>query len=52
MLSPADRDRIKADLAAPENAHGSVTDSGIQQVIQDWIEEAKKKLAEGAKKAS
>jgi hypothetical protein len=52
MLSHADRERIKADFAALEKAYGSVTDSGIQKAIRAWMEEAKKKLAEGEKKAS
>jgi hypothetical protein len=50
MLSRADIARIKADLAILEKAYDSVTDSGVRQVIQDWIVEAKKKLAEGTKK--
>jgi hypothetical protein len=48
MLSRADRERIKPDLTTLEKAYASVTDSGIRQTIRDWIEEAKKKLAEAA----
>jgi hypothetical protein len=50
MLSRAEIARIKADLSILEKAYDSVTDSGIRQVISDWIEEAKKKLAGGMKK--
>jgi hypothetical protein len=52
MLSPAEIAAIKKDLAALKKAYGGVTDSGIQQVIQDWILDAEKTLAEEAKKRS
>jgi hypothetical protein len=52
MLSHADQERIKAEIAALEKSYDTVTDGGIRRVIRGWIEEANKKLAEGTKRAS
>jgi hypothetical protein len=47
MLSPEDVERIKAALATLEKARERCTDSGLQKLIDDWIIEVKKKLADG-----
>ena len=51
LLSPAEMAAIRKDLAIFKKAE-SVTDSGIRQVIQDWILEAEKMLAKEAEKDS
>jgi hypothetical protein len=48
MLSPADKDRIEFDLTKLEKARDDCRDSGLRKVIETWIEEAKKSLAEAA----
>jgi hypothetical protein len=47
MLSPEDVERIKAALATLEKARERCTDSGLQKLIDDWIIEVKKELADG-----
>jgi hypothetical protein len=43
MLSASDK--IKADLEKLRGALLQCTDSGIRKVIEDWIAEAKQRLA-------
>ena len=50
MQSPAVVVRGKADLVVLEKARDVCADSGLRKVIEAWIEEAKKQLAEQAKK--
>jgi len=52
MLPPATIAEIKAEIARLEEAHERCTDLGIQRVIDGWIAELKKQLAEGTKKDS
>jgi hypothetical protein len=48
MLSTAERDKIKSELADLEKARNSCTDGGLRKVIESWIEELRKKLAKAA----
>ena len=50
MLSPDDIQRIRTDLAELETAREQCTDSGIQRLIDDWILEAKEKLAQAQRR--
>ena len=52
MLSPAGKDRIKSDIAMLEKARNDCADSGLRKVIENWIEDAKKTLADASKKDS
>ena len=52
MLSSADKDRIKSDLAMLEKARKESADSGLRKVIENWIEDVKKKLTDAPKKDS
>jgi hypothetical protein len=45
MFSPEDIAKMKADLAVLEKARDRLTDTGIREVIGDWIKDAKKTLA-------
>jgi hypothetical protein len=45
MPSSADIARIKADLAMLEKARDSCTDGGLRKVIDAWIQDAMKTLA-------
>jgi hypothetical protein len=49
--SLADKNRLRSDLAALEKARNECADSGLRKVIEQWIEEAKKKLAEASEKS-
>jgi len=44
--------QIKAEIARLEEARKQCNDASIQRVIEGWIEEQKKLLAEGTKKES
>jgi hypothetical protein len=46
MLPSVEIEEIRAALATLEKARDSCIDSGVQRVIQTWIDEIKKKLAE------
>jgi hypothetical protein len=48
MLSPAEKNKIKPELAELEKDRDRCTDSGLRKVIESWIEKAKKRLAEAA----
>jgi len=48
VLSPGAIAQIKAEIARLEEAREGCNDDGIRRVIEGWIEEQKKKLAEGA----
>jgi hypothetical protein len=52
MLTPGDIARIKAEIARLEKAFRENTDDGIGKVIQGWIADLKKELAEGTKEGS
>jgi|HubBroStandDraft_3_1064219.scaffolds.fasta_scaffold115304_2 hypothetical protein len=52
MLSPAEIDGIKKDIARLEKARDRCTDTGIRKLTEAWIEEARNKLAKAAKKDS
>jgi hypothetical protein len=52
MLSPTTIGQIKAEIAILEEARKECNDAGIQRVIEGWIEEQKKLLAEGTEKDS
>jgi len=52
MLSPGTKAQIKAEIGRLEELREICNDDGIQKVIQGWIEEQKKKLAEGMTKDS
>jgi hypothetical protein len=52
MLSPGDIARIKAEIARLEKAFKENTDQGIGKVIQGWIADLKRELADGTKKGS
>lgn len=45
MLSPGEIAFIKAEIARLEKARKECRDGGIQQQIEIWIEELKKKLS-------
>jgi hypothetical protein len=47
MLSAEERARTQRTLNMLENARNNCADSGILRVVEAWIEEAKKALAEG-----
>jgi hypothetical protein len=49
MLSPGQRAQIKAEIARLEEFRKQCNDVGIQKVIDGWIEQLKKELAEAAK---
>jgi hypothetical protein len=52
VLSPGAMAQIKAEIAGLEEARKQTSDAGIQKVIEGWIDEQKKLLAEGTKKDS
>jgi len=52
MLSHSTIAQIKAEIARLEEARKGCNDDGIRRVIEGWIEEQKKKLAEGTEKDS
>jgi hypothetical protein len=52
MLSPTERERVKNDLGILKKAYEESDDSGIRQVIRDWILDAEKMLEEEAKKSA
>ena len=45
MLSAAEIAKIKADIAWLKKCRDRSVDSGIRQLIEDWIAELKEKLA-------
>jgi hypothetical protein len=45
MLSAEEIAKIKADIAWLKRCHDSSVDSGIRQLIEDWIADLKDKLA-------
>jgi hypothetical protein len=45
MLSPGEMAFIKAEIERLEKARQECNDSGLQKVIDAWIEEEKKKLS-------
>jgi hypothetical protein len=47
MISPSQRAQIKAEIAKLEEDRKICNEAGIRKVIEGWIEEQKKKLAEG-----
>jgi len=49
VLSPAAIAQITAEIERLEDARKRCNDEGIRRVIEGWIEEQKKKLAEGSK---
>jgi len=49
VLSAAAIAQIKAEIARLEEARKQCNDEGIRRVIEGWIEEQKKMLAEGSK---
>lgn len=46
MLSPSQRAQIKAEIVKLEKEREICNEAGIRKVIEGWIEEQKKKLAE------
>jgi hypothetical protein len=52
MLSPSQRAQIKAEIAKLEEDRKMCNEAGIRKVIEGWIEEQKKKLAEGMREDS
>jgi hypothetical protein len=52
MLSLGDIVRINAEIARLEKAFEECSDSSIGKVINEWIADLKKQLAEGTKKGS
>jgi hypothetical protein len=52
VLSPSARGLIKAEIDRLEEARKQCNDTRIQKVIEGWIEEQKKQLAEGTAKDS
>jgi len=44
MLSPGDRVIIKAEIERLQKAQKECTDSGIRQLIEQWIDNEQKKL--------
>jgi hypothetical protein len=52
MLSPAEVDRIKAEIEKLEKALRRCTDGGIRGQIITWIEKEKRKLTDEAEKGS
>jgi hypothetical protein len=52
MLPPGQRAQIKAEISRWEEYRKQCNDIGIQKVIDGWIEQLKKDLAEGTKKDS
>jgi len=52
MLSPGAKAQIKAEIERLEELLKMCNDEGIKRVIQGWVEEQKKKLAEGTAKDS
>jgi hypothetical protein len=52
MLSPEEIARKKADIAILEKARDNCFDTGLRQVIDDWIKDAENKMAAEAKKDS
>ena len=49
MPSPKERAKIKAEIEKFEKALRDCTDSGIRKVIEDWIEDARERLASAQK---
>jgi len=49
MLSAREMARIQRTLQTLENARNNCADSGIRKVIEAWIEDAKKTLADDKK---
>jgi hypothetical protein len=49
MLSAEKKARIQRTLNMLENARNNCADSGIRRVIEAWIEEARKTLADDKK---
>lgn len=45
MLSPQEVAIIRAEIERLENARKGFSDGSIQKLIDDWIEEQKRKLA-------
>jgi hypothetical protein len=52
VLSSSTIAQIKAEIERLERAREQTNDEGIKRVIDGWIEEQKKKLAEGKAKDS
>jgi hypothetical protein len=52
MLSSGAIAQIKAEIERLEDLRNKCNDHGIQKVIEGWIEEQKKQLAEGTAKDS
>ena len=52
MLSPGQRVQIGAEIARLEEYRKTCNSDGIRKVIEGWIEQQKKILAEGTKKDS
>jgi hypothetical protein len=52
MLSPRAIAQIKAEIERLEEYRKTCSDDGIRKVIEGWIEQQKKKLAEGTEKDS
>jgi hypothetical protein len=52
MLSPSQTVQIKAEISRLEEYRKTCNDEGIRKVIEGWIEQQKKVLAEGTKKDS
>jgi hypothetical protein len=52
MLSPAEAERIKAEIEKLEKALRECRDGGIKVQIIAWIEKEKSKLAEETKRGS
>ena len=50
MLSPGAKAQIKAEIERLEQARKDCSDVGIQKVIDGWIADLKKALAEGTGK--
>lgn len=47
MLSPQEVAIIRAEIERLEKARKEFTDGSIQRLIDDWIEEQRRKLAAG-----
>ena len=52
MLSPDTIAQMKAEIARLEELRKICNDAGIQKVIEGWIAEQKKALADGTNKRS
>jgi len=52
MLLPRGHRQAKGDLLALENALRDRSDSGLRTVIESWIKQTEKKLADATRKDS